>query len=131
MKLGFVVNPYAGIGGSLALKGSDGDEIRAKAIEAGAEKKALSRAEIFLRLLLLCKSDAEFYTYGGEMGEISLDAAGFDFHVLGYPERSESDAIDTIRAVSLMREAGVECVVFSAGMARRETCVPFLGSRFR
>ena len=39
-KLGVVVNPFAGIGGALALKGSDGAEIREKALAMGAEKKA-------------------------------------------------------------------------------------------
>ncbi|MFT6780044.1 MAG: putative polyphosphate/ATP-dependent NAD kinase, partial [Paraglaciecola sp.] len=35
-KLGLLVNPYAGIGGALALKGSDGVEIREKALALGA-----------------------------------------------------------------------------------------------
>ena len=39
-KLGILVNPFAGIGGALALKGSDGAEIREKALAMGAEKKA-------------------------------------------------------------------------------------------
>ena len=39
-KLGLIVNPYAGIGGALALKGSDGVEIREKALAMGAEKKS-------------------------------------------------------------------------------------------
>ena len=39
-KLGVVVNPFAGIGGALALKGSDGAEIREKALAMGAEKKS-------------------------------------------------------------------------------------------
>ncbi|MCL2684218.1 MAG: ATP-NAD kinase family protein [Synergistaceae bacterium] len=115
MKLGFLVNPYAGIGGSLALKGSDGSEAREKALRAGVEKKALQRAETFLRLLSPRKNDAEFFTYGGEMGEISLRSAGFAADVLGHPERSESTAMDTVRAVSMMKEAGVDCIIFLGG----------------
>ena len=42
-KLGIVVNPFAGIGGALALKGSDGAEIREKALAMGAEKKPTKR----------------------------------------------------------------------------------------
>ena len=50
-KLGVVVNPFAGIGGALALKGSDGAEIREKALAMGAEKKAnekMAKAQIDL-----------------------------------------------------------------------------------
>ena len=39
-RLGIIVNPFAGIGGALALKGSDGAQIREKALAMGAEKKA-------------------------------------------------------------------------------------------
>jgi predicted polyphosphate/ATP-dependent NAD kinase len=114
LKLGFVVNPYAGIGGALALKGSDGDA-RVKALQAGAEKKALSRAAGFLRLLLPVRQNLEFCTYGGEMGEFSLEASGFSFHLLGRAGCSETSSGDTIRAVSLMKDAKVDCIAFVGG----------------
>ena len=34
--LGVLVNPYAGLGGSVALKGSDGEETRDEALRRGA-----------------------------------------------------------------------------------------------
>jgi len=42
-RFGLVVNPYAGIGGSVALKGSDGAEIRQEALARGAEQKSVKR----------------------------------------------------------------------------------------
>ncbi|GHS99249.1 ATP-NAD kinase [Synergistales bacterium] len=115
MKLGFVINPYAGIAGSLALKGSDGSEIREKALRAGAEKKALVRAETFLRFISPHKNNLEFYTYGGDMGESSLKKMALPFNVLGRPDAPETSAYDTTQAISLMKEAGVDCIVFLGG----------------
>lgn len=50
-KLGLIVNPYAGLGGSVGLKGSDGDAIRAEAIARGAEPRALQRMERALHVI--------------------------------------------------------------------------------
>ena len=50
-KLGVIVNPFAGIGGALALKGSDGAEIREKALAMGAEKKANEKMAKALSIL--------------------------------------------------------------------------------
>ncbi|MGB0406512.1 MAG: hypothetical protein ACPGC1_04425, partial [Pseudomonadales bacterium] len=42
-RLGVVVNPWAGIGGATALKGSDGSAVRAEALARGAEPRAPGR----------------------------------------------------------------------------------------
>ena len=68
-KLGVVVNPFAGIGGALALKGSDGAEIREKALAMGAEKKANEKMAKALSILEALSGQFTVFTASGDMGE--------------------------------------------------------------
>ena len=43
-KIGLVINPMAGIGGKAGLKGSDGEEIQAKALACGVKPEAVDKA---------------------------------------------------------------------------------------
>jgi len=89
-RLGLIVNPVAGLGGRVGLKGSDGAEIQKKALEMGAVPQSLNRAIQALERIKSIKDDLEVITYPGEMGE---DAARADIHsaigegipVLGIP----------------------------------------------
>jgi predicted polyphosphate/ATP-dependent NAD kinase len=49
-KLGLIINPIAGIGGSVALKGSDGMAMHA--LSLGAKPKANARTALALDVLL-------------------------------------------------------------------------------
>lgn len=112
MKVGLVVNPLAGIGGTVALKGSDGDEVVAMALAAGASKKAPERVSMCLQQL-----DAEtvtFLTAGGEMGEKELVASGFECSVV-YTPSMPTKAIDTQSAVEVLCNEGVELLLFAGG----------------
>ncbi len=60
LRIGLLVNPYAGIGGSVALKGSDGVAIREEALRLGASLRAVERAHralAFLEGAILAKAE--------------------------------------------------------------------------
>jgi predicted polyphosphate/ATP-dependent NAD kinase len=51
MRFGLIVNPIAGIGGRVGLKGSDGIEIQQMALDRGAIPQAHLRAGTALQVL--------------------------------------------------------------------------------
>ena len=68
-KIGLIVNPIAGIGGPVGLKGSDGEDIQKLALSKGAVKESGKRAEAAFALVGTCKDDILLYCGPGEMGE--------------------------------------------------------------
>ena len=112
-RIGLIVNPYAGIGGRVGLKGSDGIETRMKALELGAIPMSGSRTVEALKELrgLDCFI---FITYPGAMGEDEVRKAGFEPEVIGVTSE-ETTAEDTKRAASEMLQMGVDLIVFSGG----------------
>ena len=66
--LALVINPYAGIGGAVALKGSDGAETRQQALARGAVPKANQRVAEALTLLQPYREQVRFVTASGAMG---------------------------------------------------------------
>lgn len=112
-KLGLIVNPLAGLGGSVALKGSDGADTVAQALALGATPQAGKRA--LQALEPLAALDFRLLTWGGTMGEQVALAAGRVPEVLGYPQSSPSTAADTERAVQALTEAGADLILFAGG----------------
>ena len=83
MKIGLIVNPMAGIGGSAALKGSDGKEIQKLAIERGAKPKANERAKEVFEILKSENSIPEIVAAPGVMGSAMLNSLGIKHKVVG------------------------------------------------
>ncbi|MFB6125072.1 MAG: ATP-NAD kinase family protein [Halanaeroarchaeum sp.] len=112
-RIGFVVNPIAGMGGRVGLKGTDGvlDEARAR----GAEPRAPDRAVEALSTLREYGPSVELYTWGGRMGADEAREAGFDPEVLGEPAATETAATDTRDAVRAFVDAAVDLVLFVGG----------------
>jgi predicted polyphosphate/ATP-dependent NAD kinase len=111
--VGVVVNPIAGMGGRVGLKGTD-DKVE-EARERGAEQRAPDRAREALASLHEHAPDAELLAYGGEMGAEEARAAGFDPDVVGEPAGDETTAADTRDAVRAFVDRGVDLILFVGG----------------
>lgn len=113
--LGFIVNPIAGMGGRVGLKGTDGRDTPKTAIELGASSESPRRALEALNVVARARDDVELITYPREMGEDVARTAGFEPRVIGEVEHGRSTAADTERAASEMEALGVELLLFAGG----------------
>ncbi|WP_435069347.1 ATP-NAD kinase family protein [Haloplanus sp. C73] len=113
MRLGFVVNPIAGMGGRVGLKGTDDkvEEARAR----GAEPRSPERARRALTAIRERLPDATLVTWGEPMGAALAREVGFDPEVVGAPESAETTAEDTRAAVAAFLDADVDLVCFVGG----------------
>ncbi|MBA6341238.1 ATP-NAD kinase family protein [Colwellia sp. MB02u-10] len=118
-KLGLVINPIAGIGGSVALKGSDGMGIAEQAIALGAMAKSNTRATLALEILLPYKENIIIYTASGDMGEHTAKALGFNTQVIYKVENRLGDRLttelDTEQAVTALITKDIDLLLFAGG----------------
>lgn len=115
VRLGLIVNPMAGLGGRVGLKGSDGEIVQQRAIALGARPLAAERAKEALLALLPCKEAVEILTYPGKMGAEVAESLGFRAQVIGQIEAGRTSAQDTRRAAQSMREMEVALILFAGG----------------
>jgi predicted polyphosphate/ATP-dependent NAD kinase len=114
-KIGLIVNPLAGIGGRVGLKGSDGFETIKKAFAMGARKVSPDRAVETLELMASYKDDFDLITYPAEMGEDEARKCGFTPRVIGSIAREQTTSADTRRAAHEIVENGVDLLLFVGG----------------
>lgn len=114
-KLGVIINPVAGMGGKVGLKGSDGIEILKKARKMGAKPESPRRAVEALKVIARIKDQVEVITYPHEMGEDEARDAGFNPKVIGSITSGETKPEDTERAAQEIAEAGVDLLLFAGG----------------
>lgn len=115
LKLGFLINPIAGMGGKVGLKGTD--DVAKNAVKLGAKPIASTRAKEFLNKLRNVEftEALKIMTCPSPMGEEEVKAAGFEVEVLRMKLKTETTAEDTKDAVRLMAEDKVDLIVFVGG----------------
>jgi len=113
-RVAVVVNPVAGMGGRVGLKGTDGKVAEAR--QRGAEPRAPERAREALHSLAEVGRDIDVQTYGDPMGASAARDAGFDPEIVGSPDDSAvTTSADTRAAVRAFVERGVDCILFVGG----------------
>ncbi len=112
--LGFIVNPIAGMGGAVGLKGTDGRDILEKAIDLGAEPIAPARAESFLSELNAVKEDVQLVVGAGLMGETEAKKHGYSCKVFG-EKKEETKPEDTMEIAEIIAKRDVSLLIFCGG----------------
>jgi predicted polyphosphate/ATP-dependent NAD kinase len=131
--IGLIVNPVAGMGGAVGLKGTDGKAIVNQARSLGAKPIAPVRAKAFLSELKPVKSGVRLILGAGNMGEDEAKSTGFTYKVLG-ERKKETSAEDTVAIAKKMVGVGVALIVFCGGDGTARdilnavgTAIPVLG----
>jgi predicted polyphosphate/ATP-dependent NAD kinase len=152
-KLGVIVNPVAGVGGRVGLKGSDGADIVHRALELGAVRDAPRRARLALERLTRLRDEIEILAAPGEMGEDEARAAGFAPTVVGSlagrrtyaaaererlgPDGADLGAVgeftlttaaDSEQAARDMAAAGADLILFAGGDGTARTICAAVGT---
>ncbi|HVL88019.1 MAG TPA: ATP-NAD kinase family protein [Candidatus Thermoplasmatota archaeon] len=123
MRVGLLVNPVAGLGGRVGLKGTDGAV--AEALRRGAVARAGDRAVEFLRAL---PENVEIATCAGAMGERACEAAGASAIVAHVPAEPTS-ANDTREAAAALAELPVDVLAFVGGDGTAQDVLAAVGER--
>lgn len=113
--IGLIINPIAGMGGRVGLKGTDGQHILEKAVKLGAIPQSVSRTKDALNVMSNSVSDLALITYGGRMGEDAAKECGFSPEIIGSPSEQKTTSEDTKAAAKAMLDAKVDLLLFAGG----------------
>ena len=125
--IAFLVNPIAGMGGAVGLKGTDGRKVLEEAMRRGAEPVARARAVEALSLLSGQKLD--LLTCGGEMGEEALRKARIEEYDVVYASEGETSAEDTKEACRRFLEEGAALLLFCGGDGTARDILEVVGDK--
>jgi predicted polyphosphate/ATP-dependent NAD kinase len=124
--IGLIVNPVAGMGGSVGLKGTDGD-MHAKALELGAEPVSPARTREFLSHLS-CRDEIRLLVAPGPMGADHAEAAGLSYEIIG-TLAGQPGSQDTKEIAQAMLDAGAELIAFAGGDGTARDMADAIGER--
>ena len=126
--LGLIVNPIAGMGGSVGLKGTDGD-LAAQARAKGAAPIAGRRAVTALAALADCRENLLILTCSGEMGEHAANDAGLRSSIVCRTGAAGTSADDTKVAAGAMLEHRPMLLLLVGGDGTARDVLEIVGRR--
>ena len=125
--LGLIVNPVAGLGGRVGLKGTDGREVVQRALELGATPVAPARAERALVRLERHREGLTVVAAAHVMGGDAAAAHGFEPELVDVS--GETTAADTRFAATEMERRGVDLILYAGGDGTTRDIVDAVGTR--
>ena len=131
-RIGFVVNPIAGMGGKIGLHGTDGDR-RLLALLANVVPISVNRARKALKRMESIRDKLIIYAADGELGGDLLRELGFNYINIGVDhgliEKNQTTATHTIELVQLMQEQQVDLILFAGGDGTARDIYSVVGDR--
>jgi len=114
-KIGFLINPIAGMGGRVGLKGTDNVVTQAK--QLGATPIASQKAEEMLQEFYskTHRLDINWYTCAADMGSTVLENNGIRVKVIYTPQTATTSSEDTKKACNKFLENHIDILVFCGG----------------
>lgn len=110
-RLGLIVNPIAGLGGRVGLKGTDGlaeEALTLGAVPQSSEKAAQALAGVN-------KTGVLVLTPPGEMGENIAREGGFSPQVIAMTLPEKTSGADTLAAAQMIQKLGADLILFAGG----------------
>ena len=130
--IGLIVNPIAGMGGRVGMKGTDGAAALEEARRRGAHPAALQRVQKALAILVAATPASALpavLTGAGALGQHAAREAGLASTVVHTPAGAASTADDTRAAARAMLDAGVDLLLFAGGDGTARDILDIVGDR--
>lgn len=113
-KIGLLINPIAGMGGKVGLKGTDGQETLTLARQRGAKPESSDKTMKALKKLLPLKDKLLFLVANGSMGEKAVKEVGLNYEVI-YEAHAETTQLDTLNFLEKLIAEGIDFLLFAGG----------------
>jgi predicted polyphosphate/ATP-dependent NAD kinase len=115
-RVGLIVNPIAGMGGAVGLKGTDSAETLREARRRGAVPRSAERACVALQAFVQTAGDGVDLVAGaGDMGEDAALRAGLRTALVIGDRHGERTTAHTSDAARRMRALNVDLLLFAGG----------------